>query len=76
MIKRQTIKDLLKLICELKCVNPKIIFNIKKPTLPVNIVLSHQKAKKMYDWVPKISLQEGLIKTIHWLENNYDENRV
>jgi nucleoside-diphosphate-sugar epimerase len=69
-----SIRELLMEMCKIKKVDPRIKFNNEKPSLPINIVLSHQRAKKMYNWVPRTSLQVGLANTINWLENYSDLN--
>lgn len=30
------------------------------------------KARKMLGWEPKVSLEEGIMKTVEWLKNNWD----
>jgi dTDP-glucose 4,6-dehydratase len=36
-------------------------------------LLDSSKAKKEFDWEPKISLEEGIEETIDWVQNNFDE---
>jgi len=33
---------------------------------------SNDRAKKLLDWKPTVSLQEGLIETINWVKENLD----
>ena len=45
-------------------------------TSEVDVLLgSAEKAHKLIDWQPQVSLEEGLSKTIHWLEAHRDEYR-
>lgn len=34
------------------------------------LVCDYKKAKKLLDWTPKVSLDEGLTKTIEWMKTN------
>ena len=36
-------------------------------------LLDSSKAKKEFDWEPKVSLDEGIEETIDWVQNNFDE---
>ena len=65
-----TVKEYYKKIINL--VNPKIkiIFNKKYPTGMKRKLIDSSLAKKLYKWSPKTSLDEGLIKTIKYYENN------
>ena len=46
-----------------------MIFDLTKPTIPVSVCLNNEKAKEMFDWIPKISIDEGIIKTLNWYKN-------
>ena len=48
----------------------KIIHDLKKPSIPVNILVSSKKANKQLNWRPQISLDEGIKKTIAWVKKN------
>lgn len=41
-----------------------------KPTIPVNITLDITKAKKKFGWHPKVSLDQGIVKTVEWYNQN------
>ena len=45
-----------------------LTYNLEKPSIPVNICLSHEKAKQKYGWVPEVSLEEGMKKVIEWVK--------
>ena len=36
-------------------------------------LLDSSKAKKEFDWEPKVSLEEGIEETIDWVQNNFDD---
>jgi dTDP-glucose 4,6-dehydratase len=36
-------------------------------------LLDSSKAKKEFDWEPKVSLDEGIEETVNWVQNNFDE---
>ena len=36
-------------------------------------LLDSSKAKKEFDWEPKVSMEEGIEETIDWVQNNFDE---
>lgn len=65
-----TVKQYYKRIINL--VNPKIkmIFNKKYPAGIKRKLMDSSLAKKKYRWLPKTSLDKGLIKTIKYYENN------
>ena len=49
--------------------SPKVIFNRSRPSMiPVRLI-NVSKAKKVLDFVPKTSLNDGIQKTIHWYKN-------
>ena len=63
------IKNLVEKIIYHSNTNLKMIFDLTKPTIPVSICLNNEKAKEMFDWIPKISIDEGIIKTLNWYKN-------
>ena len=65
-----SIKDLCKLVIELSNKNIKLKFNKSKPTIPFNLYLNCNKAKKELNWAPKTDINFGIRKTIKWWENN------
>ena len=50
-----------------KCI---IKFNKSKPTIKTNVILDCSKAKKNIGWSAKITIDEGIDKTINWWKNN------
>ena len=67
---KTTITDLIRKICKIRGIEPEIIYDLEKPTLPVNIILSNQYARDKYGWQPKLTLEDGIAKTIIWRESN------
>tara|TARA_A100001011_G_scaffold137067_1_gene144531 strand:+ start:4127 stop:5080 length:954 start_codon:yes stop_codon:yes gene_type:complete len=50
--------------------NIKVNYDLSKPSIPINILVSSNKAKKILGWKRKISLDDGIKKTTQWLEKN------
>lgn len=50
--------------------NIKIAHDLSKPTIPINILVSSAKANKELKWKPKVSLDDGIRRTIEWLKKN------
>lgn len=50
--------------------NLSVVHDTSKPTIPVNIVLDITKAGKKFGWHPKITLDQGIAKTIRWYNEN------
>ena len=47
-----------------------IVFDKSKPSIPTKLALDSTRAKKKFGWKPKISLDEGIKKTIQWYKKN------
>lgn len=45
-------------------------FNKNKPTIPFNLYLNCDKAKKELNWTPKTDISIGIKNTIEWWKNN------
>jgi nucleoside-diphosphate-sugar epimerase len=48
-----------------------ITHNTSKPSIPVHLVYDSSYMKEKYGWVPYVSLEEGLRRTIQWFKENY-----
>ena len=65
-----TVKELCKKIIKISGKDISIKFNKTKPSIPFDMYLNCSKAKKELGWKPKISLNNGILKTIKWWQEN------
>ena len=66
-----TIKEVLSLILKIENYNNlKISFDGSMPKMIPKRLINIDKAKKILNFSPKISLEEGLLKTIEWYKSN------
>ena len=65
------IKDLIKLLFKLSGKNPKIFFDTSKPAGQPRRNCDTRKAKEKIGYKAKVSLKEGLGKTIKWYRNEF-----
>jgi len=66
-----TIKQILNIILKIeKAENLKINFDTSMPTMIPKRLIDIKKAKKYLNFNPKISLEEGLSRTISWYKSN------
>lgn len=63
--------DLIKDIIRVSGKKIKILHDLSKPNLPTSLFLDCTKAKKILGWENKISLEQGISKTIEWYITNY-----
>jgi len=61
-----SVSDLVKKIIAFSGKDIKIEYNISKPTIKTKLCLDTSKARNSLGWSPKISLDEGIKKTIEW----------
>lgn len=65
--KRYKIKDIAFKVLELTGHKPaKVVFDVTKPTGVVSRALDISRANQLLGWEPKVSLDEGLKRTIDW----------
>ena len=67
----KSVKDILNTCMKIENYNTKIIYNSNKPSMIPIRLLDVSKAEKVFGFKTKISLQEGLEKTIKWYKNEY-----
>jgi len=67
-----SIRELVELIVKITGYNGKVIWDDSKPDGQAVKVFDVSKMKKLLDWYPKTTLEEGLQKTISWFESNYE----
>jgi len=66
-----SVKNLVNKILEISEVkNKKILYEINRPTVKTSVCLDSSKASKIFGWSPKVSLEEGIKKTIIWYKKN------
>lgn len=66
-----SVTDLVKKIIACSGKNLKILYDKSKPTIKTKLCLDTSKAKTSLGWFPKVSLDEGIKKTIDWYKNNF-----
>ncbi|MFQ5890949.1 MAG: NAD-dependent epimerase/dehydratase family protein [Gemmatimonadota bacterium] len=54
----------------------RIVFRPDMPTGPLNRVADNQRARELLGWQPKVSLMEGLRRTIDWYFAHKDRDQV
>jgi len=64
------IKDLVHKIVKYSERNLEIVHDLSKPTIPASLFLDCSLAKEKFNWKPKHTLDEGIIKTLDWYKNN------
>lgn len=65
-----SVASLVKKIIEVSGKKIKIEFDISKPTIKFSLSLNLNKAKRVYSWKPRVSLDEGISKTLAWYKRN------
>ena len=64
---RYKMKDVAFKILELTNHHPKqVVFDTTKPTGAISRALDNSRARQLLGWKPKVSLEEGLERTINW----------
>jgi len=65
-----SIKDLVKKIIDHSGKNLEIEYDLSKPTIKTKLRLDATKAKSLLGWKPKVSLDQGIRKTMEWYKSN------
>lgn len=65
-----SVKDLIDKIIEISGKNLALKFDTSKPTIKFSLAVNINKAKMKYNWKPKVSLDEGIRKTLTWYTKN------
>lgn len=68
------IKDLIKRIIACSGKKLKVEHDLSKPTLKTSLCLDTAKARKVFGWAPRVSLEEGIRKTMAWYDANVSFN--
>ena len=69
-----SVKQIVEKIIEASGKDLKIVYDLSKPSIKTKLALNSEKAYKELKWKPKVSLEEGIKKTIDWYKNNIKEN--
>ena len=64
------IKDLVQKIIDASEKDLKIVHDLSKPSVPTSLYLDCSRAKSIFGWEPKNTLEEGISKTIAWYRQN------
>jgi len=64
------VKDLVQKIITHSDRDLTISYDLSKPSLPTSLFLDCSKVKKIFNWEPKYTLDEGIIETLNWYKNN------
>jgi nucleoside-diphosphate-sugar epimerase len=48
-----------------------ILFDKKKPSIKINILIDNSKMFKKYKWKPNVPIDNGIKKTVSWYLNNF-----
>lgn len=65
-----SVLDLIKKIVAISGKKLLLDFDTSKPTIKFSLAVNIHKAKKKYSWKPKVSLEEGIKKTLNWYTKN------
>lgn len=65
-----SVKDVVRKIIEISDKKISLEFDNSKPTIKFDLAVDISKARKKYNWEPKISLEEGIRKTIDWYKES------
>ncbi len=68
--KSVSIKELVEKIIKISGKNIKIEYDRSKPNIKFSLSLNISKAYKKYSWKPKVSLEDGIRKTLSWYKQN------
>ena len=67
-----SIKDLVSKIIKLSEKQLEMEHDLTKPHIPTSLFLDCAEALKDFGWKPKVTLEEGIKKTIEWWRKNHE----
>lgn len=67
-----SIENLVKKIILCSGKDIKIEYDLSNPTIKTRVCLDTSKAKKIFGWHPRVSLDEGIRKTMDWYRLNFN----
>lgn len=65
-----SVKDVVRKIIEVSGKKIKLEFDLSAPTIKFNLSVNIDRARKKYNFRPKVSLEKGIEKTIEWHKQN------
>lgn len=71
-----TVKNLVEKIMQASGKGLNISYDLSQPTIPFNLVVNCDKAKKDFGWEAKILLEDGIVETIKWWNDNIDPSTL
>lgn len=71
-----SVRDLVKKIIHHSGKKLDIEYDVTKPSIKTKICLDSTKAKDLLGWLPKVSLDEGIDRTLTWYRENIKERLV
>jgi GDP-L-fucose synthase len=66
-----TVKEIVEKVVETSGKNLKIRYNTERPVISTKLALDSTKAKMELGWEPKVSLEEGILKTMTWYKEAF-----
>ena len=66
-----SVKKIVNKVIKLSKVKKNIFYDIKKPTIQIDILVNSHKIKKEIGWYPKNKIDLGIKKTLEWYIKNY-----
>ena len=71
-----SIKNLVNKIIKESKKDLEIKYDLSKPTIKTSLLLNCNLAEKEIGWKPRVSLDEGIKRTISWWKRNIDPNTL
>jgi len=71
MGKAYTVKEVIELMIKVSGKYLRINYDNTKPVIPTKLALDSTKARCLFGWSPRISLEQGIIDTLNWYEEHY-----
>ncbi len=65
-----SVSNLVKKMIDISGKNINIEYDTSKPTIKTSLCFDCTKAKNDFGWTPKVSLEEGIRKTMNWYQKN------
>jgi GDP-L-fucose synthase len=65
-----TVKAVVELMVSLSGKALKIVYDTSQPVIPTKLALDSSKAKHLFGWNPRVSLNKGIFDTLDWYEKH------